>query len=69
MRWNHARSCLRSASRIANVSPGPTLSIVGGRRMPPFTIAAAAVIICSGVTAMPWPKEVVSVLMSRHCFG
>ena len=39
--------------RAARVPTSSTMC--GGRRIPPLAIAAYAVAICIGVTAMPWP--------------
>jgi hypothetical protein len=37
---------------------------VGLISLPPFARAATAMLACSGVTAIPWPKETVAVVTS-----
>ena len=37
--------------------------------LPPLISAASATAVCSGDTAMPWPKATVIVVSSDHFFG
>jgi hypothetical protein len=48
---------------------GSPLSNVVGSITPPLTAAANADATCTGLTAMPWPKPIVMVLMSPQREG